>query len=83
MTFIQTSSSDTAQAQSVPQHHLKAAEHLALASRSHKEAAILLASGERRAAELQVQLACDHVVLAGAHVIEARRNRTPMLGARR
>jgi len=81
MTFTQTGSLDVAPSQSVPQHHLKAAEHLALASRSHKEAAILLASGERKAAELQVQIARDHVALAGAHVIEARKTGTPMLSA--
>ena len=56
MTFTQTGSLDVAPSQSVPQHHLKAAE-------------------------LQVQIARDHVALAGAHVIEARKTGTPMLSA--
>lgn len=71
MTFTQTISPDTAQEQTVPQHHLKAAEHLELASRSHKEAAKLHVSGEHKAADLQARMARDHVAKAGMHVSEA------------
>jgi hypothetical protein len=71
MTFTQGSSTDAAQAQTVPQHHLKAAEHLELASRSHKEAAKLHASGDHKAAEQQAQMAREHTAKAGVHVSEA------------
>lgn len=71
MTFTLGKSPDTVQAQTVSQQHLTAAEHLELASKAHKEAAKLHASGDQKAAEQQAQIARDHTAKAGEHVTEA------------
>jgi hypothetical protein len=71
MTFTPASSADTSGAETVPQHHLRAAEHLNIASRSHQEAAKLHVSGDHKLAELQAQLAREHTARAGVHVNEA------------
>lgn len=71
MTLTQTDAPTTTQTQAVQQHHLKAAEHLDLASKSHKEAAKLHASGEHKAAENQAQMAKEHAAKAAGHVTEA------------
>jgi hypothetical protein len=71
MTFTQSNTIDKEPVQTVPQHHLKAAEHLEHASKSHKEAAKLHMSGDHKAAEQQAQLARDHTAKASVQVTEA------------
>lgn len=78
MTPTQASSPDTAKTQSVPQHHLRAAEHLELASRSHKAAAQLHVWGEHKAADFQAVMARDHTAMAGVHVSEAIKKSGPI-----
>jgi hypothetical protein len=52
-------------------HHLKAAEHLDQASKSHREAAKLIEGGDRHAASSQAKLAEEHTAHAAHQVIEA------------
>lgn len=75
--FTQTYFPDDKKTQTVPQHHLKAAEHLDVAARSHKEAAKLLESGDQKAAELQLKIARNNVLRAGMQVIEAGKKMNP------
>lgn len=78
MTFTQTNTPETAQTQTVQQHHLKAAEHLDLASKSHKEAAKLHSSGDHKAAENQAKMAQDHTSKASEHVTEVGKKSAPV-----
>jgi hypothetical protein len=52
-------------------HHLKAAEHLDHASKSHREAAKLIEGGDHHAASSQAKLAEEHTAHAANQVIEA------------
>lgn len=78
MTLSQSNSTRMAAARSVPQHHLMAAEHLELASRSHKAAAKLHGSGEHKAADQQAVMARDHTARAGEHMCEAIKKSGPI-----
>jgi hypothetical protein len=78
MTFTQASSPGGSKVQSVSQLHLKAAEQLELASRSHKAAAQLHVWGEHKAADFQAVMAREHTAMAGVHVCEAIKKSGPI-----
>jgi hypothetical protein len=61
---------DTA-AHTVPQHHLKAAEHLEHAAKAHKDAAKMHVAGDHKATEQHIQTAREHTSKAAVHVTEA------------
>lgn len=73
MTLTQGKTAYSTQPQTVPNHHLKAADHLEFASKAHREVARLHASGDYKAAELQSQVARHHTAKAGVHVNEANK----------
>jgi hypothetical protein len=70
MTLTQSPSNDTTSAPTAQSHHLKAAEHLALASKSHKDAAKLIDAGDHKGAAIQSKMAVDHAEQAAKHAIE-------------
>ncbi len=70
MTLTQTTAHDNAPSTTVQSHHLKAAEHLALASKSHKDAAKLIDAGDHNGAAIQSKLAVDHAEQATKHTIQ-------------
>jgi hypothetical protein len=73
--LTRTNFPDISEPLTVSQHHLKAANHLDAAARSHVEAARLIESGEQKAAELQLEIARSNVFRAGMQVIEAGKKR--------
>jgi hypothetical protein len=77
MTFTQASSPDRIKVQSVSLLHLKAAEHLELACRSHKAAAQLHVWGDHKGADFQAVMAREHTAKAGEHVNEAIKKSGP------
>lgn len=68
---------ETSESLTLSQHHQKAAEHLDTAARAHMEAARLFESGDRRAAEQQIDMARVNVLKAGLQVIEAGKKMGP------
>jgi hypothetical protein len=71
LTLNKSHTADVASKTTVQEHHLKAAEHLDHASKSHREAAKLLESGDHHAASSQAKLAAEHTAHAAHQVIEA------------
>ncbi len=54
-------------------HHIKAAEHLCLASTCHKETAKLIQGGDHHAASSQAKLAAEHTAHAAHQVTQAQK----------
>jgi hypothetical protein len=74
LTLNKTHTADAASKTMAQDHHLKAAEHLDHASKSHREAAKLIEGGDHHAASSQAKLAAEHTAHAAHHVIEAAKN---------
>ncbi len=66
-----TGSSSNTQNLTVQAHHLKAAEHLEMASKSHKDAARMIDSGDHKAAIGQSKAGAEHIENAAKHASEA------------
>jgi hypothetical protein len=71
MTLNTTATPNDAAVHTVPQHHLKAAEHLEHAAKAHKDAAKMHVAGDHKAAEQHIQTAREHTSKAVVHVTEA------------
>jgi hypothetical protein len=78
MTLHETKPHETSTALTVQQHHTKAAEHLELAAKSHKEVAKLIGANHHAAAQALIKVAKQHVVKAQDHVTEAGQKPAPM-----
>jgi len=55
------------------QHHNKAAEHLELAAKSHKEVAKLITANDHTGAQAHVKVAQEHLVHAHTHAEAAKK----------
>jgi hypothetical protein len=78
MTSTQASNHHGIKLQSVSLLHLKAAEHLERACRSHKAAAQLHVWGKHKEADFQAVMAREHTAKASEHVNEAIRKSGPI-----
>lgn len=70
MTLTETKTHDGASV-TPQQHHTKAAEHLELAAKSHKEVAKLISSNDHKGAVAHTKVASEHVASAEQHVSQA------------
>ncbi len=68
MTLTETKTQDASTSQ---QHHVKASEHLELASKAHKEVAKLISSNDHKGAVAHTKIASDHVASAQEHIAHA------------
>lgn len=71
MTFEQVKTSPIPATTTAQEHHSKAAEHLDIAVKSHKEAAKLLGANDHKGAEAQAKIAHEHTAQAKEHMTEA------------
>lgn len=71
MTLNEVKKVDTTSATTPEQHHVKAAEHLELAAKSHKEVAKLIGSHDHAGATAHVKVATEHVAQAHEHAATA------------
>ena len=71
MTFEQVKTAPISASTTPQEHHSKAAEHLDIAVKSHKEAARLLGANDHKGAEAQAKIAHDHTAQAKEHMAEA------------
>jgi hypothetical protein len=71
MTFEQVKSTPIPASTTPQEHHAKAAEHLEIAVKSHKEAAKLLGTNDHKGAEAQAKIAHEHTTQAKEHMSEA------------
>lgn len=55
------------------QHHSKAAEHLELAAKAHKEVAKLITANDHTGAQAHVKLAHEHLTHAQTHADSAKK----------
>ncbi|WP_416547153.1 hypothetical protein ACHEXK_15235 [Limnohabitans sp. DCL3] len=55
------------------QHHSKAAEHLELAAKSHKEVAKLISANDHTGAQAHVKVAQEHLMHAQTHAQAAKK----------
>ena len=55
------------------QHHHKAAEHLELAAKSHKEVAKCIGANDHAAAQTHSKTAHEHMIQAHAHADTAKK----------
>jgi hypothetical protein len=74
MTFETPKSATPAPALLKPeQHHTKAAEHLELAAKAHKEVAKLIAANDHTGAHAHVKVAHEHLTHAQTHADSAKK----------
>jgi hypothetical protein len=71
LTLNKTHSTEMDSMTTAQDHHLKAAEHLALASTCHKETAKLIQGGDHHAASSHAKLAAEHTAHAAHQVTQA------------
>lgn len=71
MTFAQAKPQPISASNTPQQHHAKAAEHLEIAVKSHKEAAKLIGDKDHKGAEVQAKIAHEHTAQAKEHMLEA------------
>jgi len=73
MTLTDAKNQDASASVTPQQHHVKAAEHLELASKAHKEVAKLIGSSDHKGAATHAKIASEHVTTAQEHVSHASR----------
>ena len=79
MTFTSMHSAEASGTLTAQGHHLKAAEHLDQASKSHKDAARLMDGGDHKAASSQSKMAQEHAEHAAKHVVAAAQKTSAMV----
>ena len=76
MSFEQVKTTPIPASTTPQEHHAKAAEHLDIAVKSHKEAAKLLGANDHKGAEAQAKIAHEHTAQAKEHMSEAAKKPT-------
>ena len=74
MTFETPTPATSASASLKPeQHHTKAAEHLELSAKAHKEVAKLITANDHAGAQAHVKVAHEHLTHAQTHAESAKK----------